>query len=158
MKWRARRDSNPQPSVPKTDALSIELRARKELTLYIPAMSPSTDSLSIQAFSAISRLFTPSMVVWLLGRFFSFNSPRLGNRHGYSCWVGMAGVKGSPFFRKGRESHDTHRTAYARHHDVSCARAIGSASCQGIELVGLSFLPFRVQNISLQPESGHSAG
>lgn len=25
-KWRGRRDSNPQPSVPKTDALSIELR------------------------------------------------------------------------------------------------------------------------------------
>ena len=26
--WRARRDSNPRPSVPKTDALSAELRAR----------------------------------------------------------------------------------------------------------------------------------
>ena len=32
--WRARRDSNPQPSVPKTDALSIELRARKSVCLY----------------------------------------------------------------------------------------------------------------------------
>ena len=27
--WRARRDSNPRPSVPKTDALSAELRARE---------------------------------------------------------------------------------------------------------------------------------
>ena len=27
MGWRARRDSNPQPSDPKSDALSIELRA-----------------------------------------------------------------------------------------------------------------------------------
>jgi hypothetical protein len=26
--WRARRDSNPRPSVPKTDALFAELRAR----------------------------------------------------------------------------------------------------------------------------------
>lgn len=26
--WRARRESNPQPSDPKSDALSIELRAR----------------------------------------------------------------------------------------------------------------------------------
>ena len=27
--WRTRRDSNPQPSAPKADALSIELRVRK---------------------------------------------------------------------------------------------------------------------------------
>ena len=30
----ARRDSNPQPSVPKTDALSIELRAQKSVCIY----------------------------------------------------------------------------------------------------------------------------
>lgn len=29
MDWRARRDSNPQPSDPKSDALSIELRAQR---------------------------------------------------------------------------------------------------------------------------------
>ena len=31
--WRARRDSNPQPSDPKSDALSIELRALVGVTL-----------------------------------------------------------------------------------------------------------------------------
>lgn len=29
--WYARRDSNPEPSVPKTDALSVELRAQETL-------------------------------------------------------------------------------------------------------------------------------
>ncbi len=33
--WRARRDSNPQPSVPKTDALPIELRAHAARGLHL---------------------------------------------------------------------------------------------------------------------------
>ena len=33
-RWRARQDLNPRPSVPKTDALSAELRAR-----YVKEMS-----------------------------------------------------------------------------------------------------------------------
>jgi hypothetical protein len=37
-KWPGRRDSNPQPSVPKTDALSIELRPG-EKALYHPGFS-----------------------------------------------------------------------------------------------------------------------
>ena len=32
--WRARRDSNPRPSDPKSDALSTELRARELLWLH----------------------------------------------------------------------------------------------------------------------------
>jgi hypothetical protein len=40
------------------------------LTLYIPAMSPSTDSLSIQAFSAISRCSLPP---WLFGFWADFS-------------------------------------------------------------------------------------
>ena len=33
--WRARRDSNPQPPVPKTGALSIELRALSVCIIYL---------------------------------------------------------------------------------------------------------------------------
>ena len=33
-KWRARRDSNPRPSVPKTDALSTELQAHIQSHCY----------------------------------------------------------------------------------------------------------------------------
>jgi hypothetical protein len=39
--WRARRDSNPRPSDPKSDALSTELRAR-DLIITGPATSPRT--------------------------------------------------------------------------------------------------------------------
>ena len=35
--WRARRESNPQPSDPKSDALSIELRAPLLLYSTIPS-------------------------------------------------------------------------------------------------------------------------
>lgn len=76
--WRARRESNPQPLDPKSNALSIELRARKELPLYIPTRSPSTDFLFLQAFSILSRSCTPSLVVWPFGPFFSFESPVWG--------------------------------------------------------------------------------
>ena len=34
-KWRGRRDSNPQPPVPKTGALSVELRPRAGLEVYL---------------------------------------------------------------------------------------------------------------------------
>ena len=88
--WRARRESNPQPLDPKSNALSIELRARKELPLYIPAVSPSTDSLSIQNYLTIRRIVIPCAIIDLSAIIYV---PRLGDRHGYPSWVRMAAAK-----------------------------------------------------------------
>src|SRR5262249_52302645 len=46
--WRARRDSNPRPSVPKTDALFAELRAR-HAALYHAGLALARDSLRVGA-------------------------------------------------------------------------------------------------------------
>lgn len=51
MEWPGRRDSNPQPSVPKTDALSIELRPGVDKE-YTP---PGRFSLSLSASNASKR-------------------------------------------------------------------------------------------------------
>ena len=41
--WYARRDSNPEPSVPKTDALSVELRAHVALTSRVYQLAETDD-------------------------------------------------------------------------------------------------------------------
>ena len=55
---RARRDSNPQPSDPKSDALSVELRAPSQVSLILPESKlQSGDLLQLEDFTRHTLAF-----------------------------------------------------------------------------------------------------